>query len=130
MKPRRKELGTANSIGAKVVALRKKRGRASPGDDFFLSYHIPKENARGFFASGDFFAGRRPGRRGEGKKVKLLRYWGTNQGSGPSENSCFQTDISLYPLQSTSNPTQINEKERASPQTPAISRILGIVILR
>ena len=26
MKPRRKELGTANSIGAKVVALRKKRG--------------------------------------------------------------------------------------------------------
>lgn len=48
----------------------------------------------------------------------------------PSENSCFQTDISLYPLQSTSNPTQINEKERASPQTPAISRILGIVILR
>ena len=48
----------------------------------------------------------------------------------PSENSCFQADISLYPVQSTSNPTQINEKERASPQTPAISRILGIVILR
>ncbi|MFR9171376.1 hypothetical protein [Evtepia sp.] len=70
----------------KQDSLRKKqRGTASPANDFFLSYHIPKENARDFLGSGDFFAAGGLGRRGEGKKVKFLRYWGTNQGSGPSD---------------------------------------------
>jgi len=61
----------------KQDSLRKKqRGTASPANDFFLSYHIPKENARDFLGSGDFFAaggvGRRVGeKRGSRTRSKL-----------------------------------------------------------
>ncbi|MFQ7138768.1 hypothetical protein [Evtepia sp.] len=60
----------------KQDSLRKKqRGTASPANDFFLSYHIPKENARDFLGSGDFFAAGEVGRRGEGHGKKFFWKW-------------------------------------------------------
>jgi len=66
----------------KQDSLRKKqRGTASPANDFFLSYHIPKENARDFFPSGDFFAAGGLGRRGKGHGKKFFGN-GARKGQG------------------------------------------------